>query len=197
LCRADVEPTHKNIENERPGTDEAYTTATALWDRLGDQMKPHGCLAVRIKGGGFVTTTRGKSGLHEGVRYTDNTYGSGVLTAVWKVDHDERTVLVGHHQFSQEKATLNAPMLDKLFELRPDVKVIVHLHKLVDKANIPIIEYTPPGTADEMHTAIESRRVDPDGVYVINMQGHGSVVGFTTDDLDDILGWVEDPGNWQ
>jgi hypothetical protein len=186
-CRADVEPDHKNIENKTPGTDEAYTTASALWDRLGDQMKPHGCLAVRIKGGGFVTTTRGKSGLHEGVRYTGNTYGSGCLTAVWAVDHTERTVLVGHHQFSQEKATLNAPLLAKMFELHPDVKVIVHLHRYLK--NALTTDYAPPGTVAEMKLAHPEIRA-------FNIQGHGSIATFVTDDVDRIMRWVKDPETW-
>lgn len=187
LCRADVEPRHKDIETKTPGTDEAYTTANALWEQLKDQMIPHGCLAVRIAGGGFITTTRGKEDLYTGVQYTPRTFGLGVLTAVWNVDHEKRTVLVGHHQFSQEKATLNAPLLDKMFKMHPDMKVIIHLHRYM--RDVLTADYTPPGTVAEVNLSHPVARA-------FNIKGHGSVIGFPTTDVGKILAFLEDETEW-
>lgn len=188
--RADIEPRHKNIEAETEGVVKAYETGAFLWDDLGNQMTPHGCLAVRIKGGGFVTTTRGKQGQHRGVRYATNVSGTGCLTAVWEVNHRDHSLLVGRQEFSQEHATLNAPLLDKLFEAHPDVKVIVHLHKYLK--DVPTFPYQPPGSFFE--TIMADERVGSPRSF--NIEAHGSIATFTTDDHDEIAKWVDDPENW-
>jgi hypothetical protein len=208
IVRNEVEPQHRDIENVTLGVSSAYRTAATLWERLGDLMKPHGCLAVRIKGGGFVTTTRGKRGEHVGVRYTSGLSGNGVLTAVWGMNHDGRTVLVGRGEFSQEKATLNAPLLDRLFAREPNHRVLIHLHRQIKGA--PTVPYVPPGTvaeanlADQAHYPAdppESEDADPTvrdllDPMTLNIEGHGSVACFQTTGVEEIVAWVEDKEKW-
>ena len=170
-------------------TDPAWPLAQGLWGRLEQHWTQahggilHGCFAVRCKTDGFLTTSRGKT--------ADN--DQAVLTRVLRVNHEERWVLHHYH-----KATLNAPLLSRLFETHPRVNVIVHLHRLARSAysNVP---YVVPGTAMEADLADKAMTptahvLDP---VVLNIEGHGSLVGFRTTDVDEIMAWVEHEPNWQ
>lgn len=110
-----------------------------------------GTVAWRVNpfGNGFVTTGRGKKELDETVY-------------VWSVNHPERIVHV--RGLKGRKATLNAPLLDRIFD-RQGTKVqgIVHLHEQVD--GLPTFPYAPPGTVRDSMTR------PCDGPF--NIEGHG------------------------
>ncbi len=84
-----------------------------------------GTVAVRHKSG-FVTTGRGKRELDS-------------FAYVTRVDHDAKTV----HVASDLKASLNAPLLARLFE-NPRVDTVLHYH--AQEPNLPTYPYAPPGT---------------------------------------------------
>lgn len=105
-----------------------------------------GTVAMRYKGG-FVTTTRGKFRNEK----------DSVFTFVKDVNHGTRTV------YADSKATLNAPMLAKLFENAPeDHDIIIHGHFTIpgDKA----YDYLFPGTTEENEAADN---------LSCNIRGHG------------------------
>ena len=165
-----------------------WALAERLWDRIEPYWERcddllHGCFAVRLPEG-FITTRRGK---RQGS-------GNDPLAHVRRVDHDDRSVWVDPGLI---KATLNAPMLDRIFETNPHVNVIVHLHRALKKARTE--PYIPPGTVAEAELGqhvpfLDGNSLDPIGV---NIQGHGSVVGFRTTDLNEIMTFVKDGRNWQ
>jgi hypothetical protein len=76
-------------------------------------------------GTGLLTTGRGKRELES-------------LAHIVGVDHEKRVVHV-----SGDKASLNAPLLAKMFE-NPLVDHIVHYHEQVD--GLPTYPYAPAGT---------------------------------------------------
>ena len=84
-----------------------------------------GSVAVKTENG-FITTLRGKDNLND-------------YTLVNSVDHINHILNVFN-----KKATLNAPLLDYLFE-NEKVKVIVHINHEYDE-NLPYYEYAFPGT---------------------------------------------------
>ena len=86
-----------------------------------------GTVAVRQPGHvGFLTTGRGKRELDS-------------IAYVTGVNHASRYVYVARG----EKASLNAPLLAKMFE-NTNVQTIVHYHEQVE--GLPTYEYAPPGT---------------------------------------------------
>ena len=90
-----------------------------------------GTFAVR-DGDGFVTTARGKKELETFVR-------------VSSVDHESRQVFVE----GDSRATLNAPLLDNVFNTNKKVARIVHMHHDLNETegmHLPVLEYAPPGT---------------------------------------------------
>lgn len=105
-----------------------------------------GTVAVRCETG-FVTTGRGKREL-------------GSVVSVESVDHFGRVV----HTKNDAKASLNAPLLDKMFE-NPEVDSIVHYHEQV--ADLPTYAYAPPGTVRDS--------LRPNGTS-FNIEGHGCML---------------------
>lgn len=103
-----------------------------------------GCVAIRNMNG-FLTTTRGKK-------------GSGIVH-VFGVDHERRIV----YSEGIVKATLNAPLLHKLFRKYPNVNKIIHGHGVIDA---PTIDYLFPGTTDE-NKALDLNEMN------FNIKGHG------------------------
>jgi hypothetical protein len=184
--RAEIEPQLADIESAY-GIEEAWEWATSAWANLGYAMNPHGTFALRLPDppGGFVTTTRGKREVFR-IRHAQ---GEGPLTFVWKVDHEKREVVVGHHQFSQEHATLNAPLLARIFQQSHSVQVILHLHRYLRSATHP---YVPPATAAEVTYADKGLSAN-DG---FNIEGHGSIKCFYHADLGKIMAFVQDGENW-
>jgi len=104
-----------------------------------------GTVALRLDKKEFLTTGRGKNEL------TD-------IVKVRSVNHDKRRVTT-----ELSKATLNAPLLDKIFKGNRKVKFIVHSHK--EEENIPTFAYAIPGTDMD-----SKRRVSTS----FNIEGHGS-----------------------
>jgi len=175
---------HTNIEFPSPTKKQGpWDLAEALYQHLLPRFSPgtgkqgeeilHGCLAVR-HGKGFITTQRGKT-----------PDGGSQLTFSY-VDHDQRMV-----HTAGAKATLNAPLLDKLFQEHPEVQVIVHLHQYL-KGGVPTFPYTLPGTLSE--AILADGRLG--GVRAFNIEAHGSIASFTTSDVDEIMAWMDDPENW-
>ncbi len=110
-----------------------------------------GTVAQRCKEG-FLTTGRGKKELDSIVR-------------VLRVDHGERKVYT-----LQGKATLNAPLLDHIFNELPEVQSIVHTHLESKMAfpNLPILDYAPPGTVrDSIRDVNGSFIVKNHGTYLL------------------------------
>ena len=95
----------------------------------------------------FVTTARGKNEIKD-------------FTVVSRVDHDERIV-----NANKKRATLNAPLLARIFELNPKVNVIVHYHDI--KTGLKVLPYAPPGTERD------SLRPDEDLMSDFEIENHG------------------------
>ncbi len=112
-----------------------------------------GSVAVRIDDDSFITTIRGKEDLSE-------------YTIVRRVDHDSHTIYV-----KGKKATLNAPLLARLFENK-DVNVIVHINHYLD-SKLKNDEYAFPGTVrDSMRDNKESFNIKYHGVvYLFDKDG--------------------------
>ena len=107
-----------------------------------------GSIAVRTSKG-FITTIRGKENLDD-------------YTWVLGVDHKEHLVKV-----LGSKATLNAPLLDYLFENNKKVKVIVHLNSEFDK-DLMSLEYAFPGTIrDSIRDVQQSFNIEHHGVFYL------------------------------
>ena len=112
-----------------------------------------GSVAVKTENG-FITTIRGKENLND-------------YTIVYDVDHLNHTLKVG-----ENKATLNAPLLDYLFK-NEKIKVIVHInHEYDDK--LPYYEYAFPGTVrDSIRNNKTSFNIKHHGViYLFDKNGN-------------------------
>lgn len=118
--------------------------------RVGDYV--FGTVAVRCKDGTFLTTARGKNEVEEFVK----------VTAI-----ENRTVYVN----GKKKATLNAPLLGRIFHICPEVHTIVHLHEQRD--DMGLYSYAPSGTIRDSW-----RCFDPWG---FNVEGHGCYIFFDKD----------------
>ena len=112
-----------------------------------------GSVAVKTDKG-FITTIRGKTNLKD-------------YTVVQNVNHTENVVTV-----INRKATLNAPLLDKLFENK-DVKVIVHIIHVYDD-NLPFLVYAFAGSnADSIRNIKKSFNIRYHGViYLFDEKGN-------------------------
>lgn len=103
-----------------------------------------GTVAQRCAQGGFWTTSRGKRELEE-------------AAYVRHVDHGTRTVYC-----AERKATLNAPLLERLFQAFPQLTSIVHGH--VQDASLPTLAYAQPGTVRDSFRDVAGS---------FNIEGHG------------------------
>lgn len=112
-----------------------------------------GSVAVKTDNG-FITTLRGKENLDEYV-------------VVHEVDHDNHLIKVGG-----KKATLNAPLLSKMFD-NEKVKVIVHINHYFDEY-LDNYEYAFPGTVrDSFRDNHKSFNIKYHGViYLFDEEGH-------------------------
>jgi hypothetical protein len=117
-----------------------------------------GTIAMRplCEPGGFWTTARGKTELSGAVH-------------VRSVDHGARVVhTVG------AKATLNAPLLERIFTALPQVQTIVHAHQQVD--GLPTLPYAPPGSVRDTERAVTgSFNVAEHGCFIL-LDGSGNQV---------------------
>jgi len=125
-----------------------------LVDRFRSEMEQYGraqgdhlfgCVAVRSVNNGFICSKRGKKDLSEFVH-------------VAEVVHPFRRV----HSI-QGKASLNAPLLDKIFKANPRAKAVIHIHRR--RPNLPQLPYAPPGTVRD------SLRDLPEGDFEIEHHG--------------------------
>ena len=104
-----------------------------------------GTVAVRMGSGpAFVTTRRGKKELDGRV-------------FVQSVNHGSRTIIT-----SGDKATLNAPLLYRIFEENPNVDAIVHFHE--QDFELEILPYAPPGTKRDVERPVATS---------FNIRNHG------------------------
>ena len=109
-----------------------------------------GTIAMRPPSGaeGFWTTSRGKKEL-SGAVYVKN------------VDHADRRVYAVN-----TKATLNAPLLDRIFQTMPTVQSIVHAHHQLDE--LPTLPYAPPGSVrDTEREATSSFNIAEHGCFLL------------------------------
>jgi hypothetical protein len=122
------------------------------YPKLNIEGQTFGTFAIR-KGNGFVTTSRGHT--------------SQELPYVKCVDHNNLLV------YASSRATLNAPLLSRYFELNPQINYLVHGHQEI--AGFPVTaDYYFPGTAAE---AQQAKAFDMD-FFVVNFRHHGFVAGF-------------------
>ena len=91
----------------------------------------------------------------------------GQLVYVSSVNHAKLEIETGGMSL---KASLNAPLLDRMFRLFPDLSAVVHYHEQVD--GIPTLGYAPPGTARD------SNRCEAPS---FNIEGHGCYIGIARD----------------
>jgi len=125
--------------------------------------RTYGTFALR-RDTGFLTTTRGKK--------------TGIKAVAWVTDvnHDTKTIT------SSEKATLNAPLLDKMFEVNPHFSILYHGHELKGR---PVHEgYEFAGSAGDLNFAVKARAGEE-----ILLPHHGFLVGF--ENLEQFQRYVE------
>lgn len=121
----------------------------------------------RADGVSFWTTARGKRELEQAVLVT-------------KVDHQALRV------FTQgERATLNAPLLARIFEAMPEVQTIVHGH--VQVPSLPTLPYAPPGTVRDSQRDLSENNS-------FNIAEHGC---FFLLDKDGRLTWNDERRIWE
>lgn len=113
-----------------------------------------GTFALR-KHQGFITSTRGKK---QGLRS---------ISYVQEVNHESLLVK------ANVKATLNAPLLDKIFKLNPHLNFLLHGHELQGKIVHP--EYEFAGTVGDLHFATKLNSGE-----MVQMPYHGFLIGFST-----------------
>jgi len=105
---------------------------------------------------GFLTTGRGKNELED-------------KAFVSHVDHVRKIVTTT----TPRKATLNAPLLDWIFQFDHRVESIVHTH--IQNTDLPTLKYAPSGTVrDSIRMEIDN--IIGSGVGGFNILGHGSYV---------------------
>ncbi len=111
-----------------------------------------GCVAIKTKNG-IITTIRGKEDLSD-------------YTVIENVDHENHIIYV-----LNKKATLNAPLLDYLFQ-NEKVKAIVHLHEFDD--HLPYYEYAFPGMVkDSIRNNTTSFNIRHHGIiYLFDKDGN-------------------------
>ncbi|MHA2279621.1 MAG: hypothetical protein ACXAC5_01840 [Promethearchaeota archaeon] len=142
-----------------PGINDAAQTLSALIRRFHDKFCTvesgliFGTVAVRLPNSGFLTTIRGKDELSK-------------HTTVTSVDHKCRTV----HVAGELKATLNAPLLDRIFDNCPQAHAIVHHH--AEQQGLPTYQYAPPGTVRDAMRALRALRITP-ASKSFNIEHHG------------------------
>ncbi len=126
-----------------------------LFNELKEQYKAKfekhnnfGTVAVRIYENTFITTSRKKESV--GV-YID------------RVDHEQHIVYCE----GECKATLNAPLLDRIFKANPRVAYIVHYHEIVE--GLPLYEYETPATVadSQRHGIGKSFCIKHHGCYLL------------------------------
>jgi len=127
-----------------PGVPDALDSYFAVMREHGPRIEEFGtvgdlvfgCVAVRVPGGGFLCSPRGKNTIHEDPVY------------VHTVHHGVRHVMVGRSAYLDTdeylKASLNAPLLARMFEADPRIQAIVHTHQT--DTGLSVLPYAPPGT---------------------------------------------------
>lgn len=141
----------KNIEKEFQLFHYYLEKYHSSFEKLYGRKYRFGSIAVRIDEDSFLTTIRGKKELEE-------------YTIVDSVDTKNHIVYV-----RGKKATLNAPLLYRLFQNKK-IKAIVHLHQFDD--HLPYYEYAFPGTVKD------STR---ENTTSFNIQYHGLFLLFDED----------------
>lgn len=120
-----------------------------------------GTVAVRVPGGGMVTTSRG---------HKQN------IVYVHHIDFESRQII------SDGKATLNAPLLWKMLEDNPDKDYVVHRHlddsNAENNDNMIKVEYKFAGTSEELEAAEKLGCKD----FIID--NHGYVKTYKFEDVD-------------
>jgi hypothetical protein len=131
--------------------------------QYGKEKYRFGTIAVRLgHDDSFITTGRGKKEMDE-------------LVLVEKVDHRKRKV------YATEKATLNAPLLHRIFRNREDIKAIVHYHNQYEDCEEKVMwsAYAPSGTIRDASLA---DALDP-SCMKFYIEGHGTFELLTHGDL--------------
>lgn len=105
-----------------------------------------GTVAVRVGDSQeFITTGRGKKEIEE-------------IVHVFRVDHKSKKV------YANSKATLNAPLLARIFE-NDQIHLILHFHEQM--RNCPTLVYAPPGTVRDTERDIRtSFNIDSHGCFL-------------------------------
>lgn len=111
-----------------------------------------GCFAIR-KNRGFITTTRGKLGGVREIAYVNAVHPSGVV-------------------YANKKATLNAPLLARIFELNPHINYLIHGHEI--KGQLLHNEYEFPGSFGDLGNA----DITLQNTFVWRLKEHGYIAGF-------------------
>jgi len=148
---------HTLLADTRPVSVAAQSKIRELINQFSSKFRPvengiiFGTIAVRQESG-FLTTGRGKRELE-------------TLVNVLRVNHNSLEVTVA----GEMKASLNAPLLAKIFE-NPAVDYIIHYHQ--QELGLPTLPYAPPGTVRDT-----DRRKDTS----FNIKGHGCILLFNKD----------------
>jgi len=150
--------------------EETEPVANKLVLRYSDKFKEShgfmfGTIAVRSSvHGSFITTKRLKR--KEG----------GVWKWDWVVVKSVDNIKKGVYVY-KEKATLNASLLNRIFELNNDVKAIIHYH-CNEYPGLVVLPYAPPGTARDV-----TGRNPEDLRHDFAIEGHGVYKLLTSEDL--------------
>jgi len=127
----------------------------------------YGTFALKLGANSFITTSRGKK--------------SKEYVIVSMINHSDKIVNVCLNS-NTDKATLNAPLLDKVLKRLPEANIVLHGHQVI--SNRLYIPYAFPGTTEETLIAEAISEVGK----AINIAGHGYMVALK--DIEHYNEWI-------
>lgn len=155
------------IKNERwPDTINIVQKIADIYPKYEKHGMTFGTFAVRYNDG-FFTTTRGKK--------------DWKITYISNVDHENLVI-----ETAPSKATLNAPLLDMILKLNPDINILIHGHQKLGVVSHP---YQLPGTTNEVKLAMSMNFKNN---IAAEIQHHGYIAAFET--IKECVEWMEKYG---
>jgi len=138
-----------------------------LLEKIKVKREPYefGTVAYKLKEGCMITTTRGKR--------------EGGFCKIFHINHSIKKI------FATNKATLNAPFLELLFDEFPDKKIILHGHNQLE--NVETLPYMFDGTNQYFNII---NHIGDNKLTEFSVQNHGYYKLFSS--FEDAENWIDE-----